>query len=36
MASAAPSNWMDGSHLAIALEAADTAPAYILNWLRDD
>jgi pimeloyl-ACP methyl ester carboxylesterase len=28
--------WMDGSHLAIALEAADTAPAYVLNWLRDD
>lgn len=28
--------WMDGSHLAFALEAADTAPAYVLNWLRDD
>ena len=28
--------WMDGSHLAFALEAADTAPAYVLSWLRDD
>jgi pimeloyl-ACP methyl ester carboxylesterase len=28
--------WMDGSHLAFALEAADTAPAYVLNWLRGD
>ncbi|WP_122263985.1 alpha/beta fold hydrolase [Ornithinimicrobium cerasi] len=27
--------WMDGSHLAFALEAADTAPAYVANWLRD-
>ena len=27
--------WMDGSHLAFALEAADTAPAYVVNWLRD-
>jgi len=28
--------WMDGSHIAFALEAFDTAPAYVLNWLRDD
>jgi pimeloyl-ACP methyl ester carboxylesterase len=28
--------WMDGSHLAFALEAADTAPAYVVSWLRDD
>jgi pimeloyl-ACP methyl ester carboxylesterase len=27
--------WMDGSHLAFPLEAADTAPAYVANWLRD-
>ena len=27
--------WMDGSHVAFALEAADTAPAYVVNWLRD-
>jgi pimeloyl-ACP methyl ester carboxylesterase len=27
--------WMDGSHLAYGLEAADTAPAYVVNWLRD-
>ena len=27
--------WMDGSHLAFFLEAADTAPAYVANWLRD-
>lgn len=26
--------WMDGSHLAFALEAADTAPAYVVGWLR--
>jgi hypothetical protein len=26
----------DGSHVAFALEAADAAPAYVLNWLRDD
>ncbi|MGU3645085.1 alpha/beta fold hydrolase [Microbacterium sp. C23T] len=26
--------WMDGSHVAIALEAADTAPAYVVGWLR--
>ena len=26
--------WMDGSHVAFALEAADTAPAYVVNWLR--
>jgi pimeloyl-ACP methyl ester carboxylesterase len=26
--------WMDGSHLAFALEAADTAPAFVVNWLR--
>ena len=26
--------WMDGSHVAFALEAADTAPAYVLDWLR--
>ena len=26
--------FMDGSHLAFALEAADTAPAYVLGWLR--
>ncbi|SDS73999.1 Pimeloyl-ACP methyl ester carboxylesterase [Microterricola viridarii] len=28
--------WMDGSHLAFGLEAADTAPAYVLGWLRDE
>ena len=28
--------WMDGSHLAFFLEAADTAPAYVANWLRDN
>jgi pimeloyl-ACP methyl ester carboxylesterase len=28
--------WMDGSHVAFALEAADTAPEYVLNWLRND
>lgn len=28
--------WMDGSHLAFALEAAGTAPAYVVSWLRDD
>jgi pimeloyl-ACP methyl ester carboxylesterase len=27
--------WMDGSHLAFTLEAADTAPAYVMHWLRD-
>lgn len=27
--------WMDGSHVAFALEAADTAPAYVVSWLRD-
>lgn len=27
--------WLDGSHVAIALEAADTAPALILDWLHD-
>ena len=27
--------WMDGSHMAFGLEAADTAPAYVVNWLRD-
>lgn len=27
--------WMDGSHLAFSLEAADTAPAYVADWLRD-
>ena len=27
--------WIDGSHLAFGLEAADTAPAYVLSWLRD-
>ncbi len=26
--------WMDGSHVAFALEAADTAPAYVVRWLR--
>mgnify|MGYP003583833628 CR=1 FL=1 len=26
--------WMEGSHVAITLEAADTAPAYIVDWLR--
>ncbi|MGW4928385.1 alpha/beta fold hydrolase [Agromyces sp. NPDC004153] len=26
--------WMDGSHAAFALEAADTAPAYVVEWLR--
>jgi pimeloyl-ACP methyl ester carboxylesterase len=25
--------WMDGSHVAFALEAADTAPAYVVSWL---
>jgi pimeloyl-ACP methyl ester carboxylesterase len=28
--------WMDGSHVAFAVEAADTAPAYVLSWLRGD
>ena len=28
--------WVDGSHLAISLEAADTVPASIVNWLRGD
>ena len=28
--------WMDGSHVAFALEAADTAPAYVVSWLRND
>ncbi|WP_051008165.1 alpha/beta fold hydrolase [Microbacterium yannicii] len=28
-------HWMDGSHVAIALEAADTAQPFIVNWLRD-
>lgn len=28
--------WMDGSHVAIALEAADTAPAHVVSWLRGD
>ncbi|MGC5585213.1 alpha/beta fold hydrolase [Ornithinimicrobium sp. W1665] len=27
--------WMDGSHLAFFLEAADTAPAYVAHWFRD-
>jgi pimeloyl-ACP methyl ester carboxylesterase len=27
--------WMDGSHLAFSLEAADTAPPYVASWLRD-
>jgi pimeloyl-ACP methyl ester carboxylesterase len=27
--------WMDGSHLAFGLEAADTAQAYVVNWLRE-
>lgn len=27
--------WMDGSHVAFGLEAVDTAPAYVVNWLRD-
>jgi pimeloyl-ACP methyl ester carboxylesterase len=26
--------WLDGSHLAFTLEAADTAPTILLNWLR--
>lgn len=26
--------WIDGSHLAFALEAGDTAPAYVVQWLR--
>ena len=26
--------WMYGSHVAFGLEAADTAPAYVVNWLR--
>jgi pimeloyl-ACP methyl ester carboxylesterase len=26
--------WLDGSHVAFALEAADTAPAMILDWLH--
>jgi len=29
-------HWMDGSHLAFALEAADTAPAHVVGWLRGD
>lgn len=28
--------WMEGSHLAFALEAGDTAPAYVLSWLRGE
>lgn len=28
--------WMDGSHFAFGLEALDTAPAYVLSWLRND
>ncbi len=28
--------WMDGSHTAFGLEAVDTAPAYVVNWLRGD
>lgn len=28
-------HWIDGSHLAFGLEAADTAPAYVVSWLRD-
>ena len=28
--------WMDGSHVAFTLEAADTAPAYVVSWLRDE
>lgn len=28
--------WMDGSHVAFSLEAVDTAPAYVVNWLRGD
>jgi pimeloyl-ACP methyl ester carboxylesterase len=27
--------WMDGSHIAFGLEALDTAPAYVLSWLRE-
>jgi pimeloyl-ACP methyl ester carboxylesterase len=27
-------HWMDGSHVAFAVEAADTAPAVVLDWLR--
>lgn len=26
--------WMDGSHVAFGLEAADSAPAYVVNWLQ--
>jgi len=26
--------WMDGSHVAFALEAGDTAPAHVVEWLR--
>ena len=26
--------WMNGSHVAFTLEAADTAPAFVVNWLR--
>jgi len=26
--------WMGGSHVAFGLEAADTAPAHVVNWLR--
>ena len=26
-------HWMDGSHVAFALEAADTAPAVVVEWL---
>lgn len=26
--------WMDGSHVAFPLEAADTAPVLVANWLR--
>jgi pimeloyl-ACP methyl ester carboxylesterase len=28
-------HWLDGSHVAFALEAADTAPAFIVNWLLE-
>ncbi|WP_243073965.1 alpha/beta fold hydrolase [Microbacterium sp. SS28] len=28
-------HWMDGSHVAVALEAADTAPAFIVRWLEE-
>ncbi|MFH8249314.1 alpha/beta fold hydrolase [Microbacterium sp. B2969] len=28
-------HWMDGSHVAFALEAADTAPTVVVQWLTD-